>query len=482
MSGAELAALGPVLVLGAGITVLLVALAIRRHHGAALGLTAVTLLATCLTALVDRGSQGVTPLLVLDAYSRVVIALLAAAGLAVCLLLQGYFEGFEDRREEMYLLLLLAVLAGATLAASRHVASLLLGLETLSIALFAMIAYPLRHKRPLEAGIKYLVLSTAAAATLLFGLALVYAATGTLEFEALGEAAAALRPGPDATLFVLGASLAWVGFGFKLSLVPFHLWTADVYEGAPAPVTAFLATVSKGAVAALLLRWVDAVPLAAVPGLTEVLTAIAVATILLGNLLALLQPNVKRLLAYSSIAHVGYLLVPFLVGGELAAEAVLLYLVAYTVMTLGSFGAVTLASSPFRGGDLDRLEDYRGLFWRRPFLAVVFASSLLAQAGLPLTLGFLAKFYVLAAGVGARAWLLAGAVALGSAIGLYYYLRLAAVQFQQVAATAEAPPTGRTAAAGTAVLAVLLVLLFWLGTWPAGLMEWIAPAVAGLGS
>jgi NADH-quinone oxidoreductase subunit N len=481
VTGAELAALAPLLALGAGITLLLLALAVRRSHGLAVGLTVATLAAAGVAALGERAPQGVTALLVLDAYSRLVIALVAAAGVAVALLLRAYLASWEGQREEMYLLLLLAVLGAATLAASRHAASLLVGLETLSIALFGMIAYPRESRRPLEAAIKYLVLSTAAAATLFFGLALLYAATGALEFERLGEAIAFLAPGPEATLVAVGAAMAWVGFGFKLSLVPFHLWTPDVYEGAPAPVTAFLAAVSKGAVAALLLRYVDRFPAAAVPGLAFGLTAVAVATIVLGNLLALLQTNVKRLLAYSSIAHVGYLLVPFLLGGELAREAVLVYLVAYTVMTLGSFGAVTLVSTPLGEGDLDRLADYRGLFWRRPWLAAAFASTLLAQAGVPLTVGFLAKFYVLAAGAGAGAWLLVGAVALGSALGLYYYLRLAFALFaRDAAAPAPLPARAPGVAAGGLVLAVLVAALFWLGTLPAGLLDWIAPAAAAL--
>ena len=181
------------------------------------------------------------------------------------------------------------------------------------------------------------------------------------------------------------------GFGFKLALVPFHLWTPDVYQGAPAPVTAFVATVSKGAMfgasAALFLR-LDGTQHAPV---FTVFSILAIASMVAGNLLALLQDNVKRMLAYSSIAHLGYLLVAFLAAGQSGSEAITFYLVAYFVTTLGAFGVVTVLSTS--AGDAERLEDYRGLFWRRPALAAVFTAMLFSLAGIPLTAGFVGKFY-----------------------------------------------------------------------------------------
>ena len=227
-------------------------------------------------------------------------------------------------------------------------------------------------------------------------------------------------------LLLTGLALTLTGFGFKLGLVPFHLWTPDVYEGAPAPVTAFVATVSKGAMFALLLRYFHG------PGakgtVFVALSVVAVASMLVGNLLALLQDNVKRILAYSSIAHMGYVLVAFLAGGALAEQAVMFYLAAYFVTTLGALGIVTAISGAER--DADRLTDYSGLFWRSPATAGVMTAMMLSLAGIPLTAGFLGKFYVVAAGASATVWWLVIALVVTSVIGLYYYLRVVVIMYQ----------------------------------------------------
>ncbi len=471
----------PLLLMALGIVLVMLLIAAVRDHRAVAQLTTLGFLLTFAACLLPQGTAELTPLLLIDDYARFAMALIAAAGAITGLLLYGYLGEYEGYREEMYLLLLIAAFGAMVLAGARHAASLLLGLETLSVALFGMIAYPLRRKRPLEAGIKYLVLSAAATATLLFGFALVYAASGSLQFAPLGAALPLLDGAARATAQA-GLALIWAGFAFKLSLVPFHLWTADVYEGAPAPVTGFLATVSKGAVAVVLLRWLDAVPLAQTPLLAALLAALAVLSIAVGNLAALQQNNVKRLLAYSSIAHFGYLLVPFLVGGATAREAVLFYVAAYAVMTLGSFGAIAALSGPQARDDADHLYDYRGLFWRRPLVTAVFAPMLLAQAGVPLTVGFLAKFYILAAAVEQHGWGLALAVVIGSAVGLFYYQRLAIVQFlpkpggmKREGVWSEMSVTGGVA------LVVLLLALIGAGVWPQPLAAAVFRALASLG-
>src|SRR5690606_35499075 len=276
-------------------------------------------------------------------------------------------------------------------------------------------------------------------AFLLFGIALVYAETGTLGFAALA-AAAGSAPG----LYCLsGVALLLAGIGFKLSVVPFHMWAPDVYEGAPAPVTAFLAVVSKCAVFALLLRYSLSAGAFGFTGLVAILSAIAVLSMLAGNLLALLQDNVKRILAYSSIAHLGYALVAFLAGGALAVEAVSIYLAMYAITTLGAFAVVAALSRSGAERDADRLEDYAGLFWMRPWLAAAFAAMLLSLAGIPLTLGFIGKFYAVASGVSASLWIPVGALVVGSVISLYYYLRIIVAMLR----TAPAHPAPQAALA-----------------------------------
>lgn len=472
----QLLALAPILILAAGIVGLMLLIAVTRNHAATAQLTTFCFLVAAASVGLSDGALPITPLLISDELARVASVLMLGAGALLTLLSFGYMETVREDREEFYLLLLIAALGAVTLCMARHVASFMIGLELMAVSLFGLIAYTRAERRSLEAAFKYLVLSAAASATLLFGFALIYAAGGALSFTEMRAAGTALQ-GQDLQLSLIGAALVWVGVGFKLSLVPFHLWTADVYEGAPAPVTALLASLSKGAVAVVLLRWLAAEP----PGelLTQGLCVVAIATMLIGNLLALLADNVKRLLAYSSIAHFGYLLVPFLVGGELVQDAVLVYLAAYFIMTLGTFGVVIMLSASVAEGEADHLHDYRGLFWRRPYLTSVMTPMLLALAGIPLTAGFLAKFYVLAAGVDQQAWWLVGAVVLGSAIALYYYLRLIIVMFLPHPETEfdRVELTERTLTSGV-VLAVLFIALFWLGALPAGPLELLHAGLA----
>ena len=267
---------------------------------------------------------------------------------------------------------------------------------------------------------KYLVLGGSTSAFLLFGMALVYAVTGKMTPAAL---VATLHGGSGVDLMVVtGIVLILVGVGFKLAVVPFHMWTPDIYQGAPAPVTAFIATVSKTAVVALLLRFFRPVTVDHTSALFLVFAGISIASMLAGNLLALRQNNVKRILAYSSIAHLGYILVAFLAAGRNGTVAVTFYLVAYTATNLAAFGVVGVLSTA--DGDAEDIALYRGLGRRRPWLAAVFAVALLSLAGIPLTAGFIGKFYLITAGAGASLWVLVVVLVVSSTIGLYYYTRL----------------------------------------------------------
>ncbi len=317
---------------------------------------------------------------ILDSYSVLYMAILLAAAGFVFLFAYDYLDRRQEHREEFYLLVLLATTGSMVLAASRNFASLFLGLELLSVALYALIAY-LRHERVcIEAGIKYLVLAASSSSVLLFGLALIYSETGSMD---LSQFVTISNSGPGGSVVLLaGTMLALVGIGFKLAVVPFHMWTPDVYEGAPLPVTAFVATVSKGGMFALVLRWFHPAASGGLRGATgAVLAVIAIASMLSGNLLALRQMNVKRILAYSSIAHMGYLLVALLAGGALGLAAGTYYLIAYLVTILGAFGTMTALSGARR--EAASIESYRGLFWERPMVAGVFTTMLLSLAGIP---------------------------------------------------------------------------------------------------
>lgn len=452
----------------------------RRHHWWTGTLTVLGLNAA-LAAVIYVGVMlppvEVTPLLIVDGFACFYMGLLLITTLACSTLANAYMEGYQGNREEIYLLLLIAVLGAMVLVSSRHLAGFFIGLELLSVPVYGMVAYTFRNKRSLEAGIKYIVLSATASAMLLFGMALVYAATGTLSFHGLAYSfmgQAGLSP-----LLLAGTALIIAGVGFKLSIVPFHVWTPDVYEGAPAPVAAFLATASKTAVFAVLVRFVYESGALNVDILRHVLAALAGLSIIVGNLLALQQTNIKRLLGYSSIAHFGYLLVP-VVGGA-SPEAMTIYLVTYVVTSLGAFGVVTLMSSPYQGQDADQLYTYRGLFWRRPYLTAVMTVMLLSLAGIPVTAGFIGKFYVVAAGVSAQLWVLLALVVIGSAIGLYYYLRVMITLFliEPGLKRFDAPSNWGVRAGGVMVLG-LSVLMFIIGMYPQPLMELVQFAGFGM--
>jgi len=479
MTTGDLITLLPLIVLTVTPVVVMLAAAFWRSHALALALTLVGLAATMVSLFIaaTRTARQVTPLLSFDTYALFYIGLLVVATGAVAILSWSYLQHRHVHPEEYYMLLLTATLGGTVLVASTHFASFFLGLEILSVSLYALIVYPIYREQFVEAAVKYLVLAGATSAFLVFGMALVYAETGTMTASGLAPILAAGLGGQDVVV-TLGIVLLLVGVGYKLAVVPFHMWTPDVYQGAPAPVGAYVATVSKGAVFALLLRYFR--PVSLDPGSTLFLmfAAVAIASMVAGNLLALRQDNVKRVLAYSSIANLGYLLVAFLATGEQAAVAVTFFLVAYFATTLVAFGVVAALSTPER--DADSMDDYRGLARRRRWTATAFTVALFSLAGMPLTMGFIAKFYLVAAGAGAALWALIIVLVLTSTIGLYYYTRIVvAMWVRQPDESAEAV-SAAVGGGSAAVLAALTAFLIVFGVYPAPLIQLIERAVATL--
>ena len=470
MTAHDFAALLPLMILAAAPVVIMLVIAFRRSHVLTflLSLAAVILAILTLLCKPRPSSHKLTQLLVIDGYALFFIGLILLAGLFTLLLSYGYLNIHKESREEFYILFLSALLGSAILVSSVHFASFFLGLEILSVSLYALAAYMRMNELCIEAGVKYLILAAFSSAFLVFGMALIYAHMGTMEFSRLAvKMAAGADMGP---ILLAGTVFIIVGIGFKLAVVPFHLWVADVYEGAPAPVTAFIATISKGAVFAILLRYFMQVDMLRGNPLFVFFVCVAIASMFAGNLLALFQDNIKRLLAYSSIAHMGYLLVAFLASGELRVTAVVFYLLAYFIMTLGAFGVVTILSGQER--DADRLDDYKGLFFRRPWLAGSFTVMLLSLAGIPLTAGFIGKFYVLAAGVSSVLWMPVICLVVASVIGLFYYLRVIVALYTPVPEAAAV--VGYSMQAGVLALSVLTVLLVWIGVYPGPVLEAIA--------
>ncbi len=366
-------------------------------------------------------------------------------------------------REEYYIILFTSTLGASLLAVANHFILFFLGIETLSISLYILIAFQRSKDSSIEAGIKYLILASVSSAFLLFGMALIYSALGTMQFK--GIVTALSNSGQLSPLVLSGFSMILVGIGFKLALVPFHMWTPDVYQGAPAPVTAYIATVSKGAVMAVLIRFFFNISGFDNHYFFILISVMAILSMFIGNMLAIRQQNIKRLLAYSSITNMGYLVIILLTGSDKGIQASIFYFVSYFITTIGAFGVITLLSTPRY--EAEKIEDYKGLFWKRPWIALVFSLSMLSLAGIPVTAGFIAKFYVILEGLNAGLMVLVFSMIINSVIGLYYYLRVITTMFSAANET-ELPSLSLT---GKITLSLIALSIIMLGVYPGWLIN-----------
>lgn len=479
MNSTDLLALLPLIVMAVAPVLVMVVAAFRRSHRVSLVLSLLgyTLGFIALFVAIPYIPRQITPLVIVDRYGLFYMGLLFATGFAVSLLSYGYMESFDGAKDEYYVLVLLATFGSSVLVVSNHFATFFLGLEILSVSLYAMVSYTQLPRRRIEAAMKYLILAGASAAFLLFGMALIYSIAGTMNFTQMATTDV-LQVGASPVLFT-GIGLLFVGIGFKLALVPFHLWTPDVYQGAPSPVTAFIATVSKGGMFALTLRYFNDISFHTNTTVWWMFAVIAIASMLIGNILAVMQNNVKRILAYSSIAHLGYLTVAFLASGPIAPRAVSFYLVSYFLTTVCAFGVITLLSNVEH--ETEEINDYTGLFWRHPWLATIFTLSLFSLGGIPPTSGIIGKIYIAAAGVSSSLWLLLFVLVFGSIIGIFYYLRIVIAMFRQDVPEEEVPAlTLSPYMSGRAVLTVLAVFILGLGVYPGLLMQLIDKMITGL--
>ena len=473
----DIRALLPLIVPAASAVFIMLLISVHRNHLLTflLTMTGLVFAFASLYAVSPFLPLQVTKLLVLDSYAFFFMGLIISAAIVTAVFSYGYLCKSRVLREEYYLLMLLAVVGACVLVASSHFISFFLGLEILSVSLYALIAYQRSGESAIEAGMKYLVLAAVSSSFLLFGMALIYFESGSMDF---GRLSLLLNSTNSSIVYLAGSVMLLTAIGFKLGVVPFHLWTPDVYEGAPAPVTGFVATVSKGAVFALLLRYFGAHNQHFGSSLFTIFAVMAAASMLAGNLLALFQNNLKRILAYSSISHLGYLLVAFLAGGGLAVTAVMFYLVAYLVTTLGAFGTITVLSDGAE--EAGTLDHFRSLAFDRPWLTGVFAAMIFSLAGIPLTAGFVGKFYLLYAGVISALWLLVILLVLSSVIGLFYYLRIILVMFERKEKTAkEIYKFHAVSFAEGAMLAMLTLFLILLGVYPSPLIQ-VIQNIAGL--
>jgi len=427
MTRIDFLCLAPLLIVATAPIVIMLTVAIKRNFRVVcmFSLLMFILAFLSLFLVLPHTTRHFYPLLLFDNYSLLFLGIIYFTSIVVTMLSYGYLKQQGGEREEYFIVLFVAVLGASVLVTAEHFVSFFLGLETLSISLYILVAYLRSRDQCIEAGVKFLVIASLATAFLLFGMGLVYAGTGTMNFREIlppEENTGAIPP-----LMLAGFGLMLAGIGFKLAVVPFHMWTPDIYEGAPVPVTTFIATISKGAVLALGLRFFIDTRSYENGQLVIVISIISILSMFTGNLLALRQGNLKRLLAYSSIAHLGYLLIPLLTGTRAGVESAVFYLAAYVITTLGAFGVISALSVSDR--DAYDINDLKGLFHRDPLIAGVLTLALLSLAGLPLTAGFMSKFFLVLAGVKSGLWLLAFSLIINSVISLYYYLRVVKIMF-----------------------------------------------------
>lgn len=418
------------------------------------------------------GPNAFGPQFVEDSFGAFIGIVVTVATLFSVLLSETYLRKAGRLRGEYYSLLLFSASGMLLFASSTELLTLFLGLELLSIPLYVLSGFLRKDERSLEAGLKYFLLGAFSSAVFLFGGALVYGATGTTDL------AAALTLAPSDPLLQVGYVLLLSGFLFKAATVPFHMWAPDVYEGAPTAVTAFMATAVKAAAFGALARVLFlAAPVNSLLPAPEFLWWIAVLTMTVGNLAALTQSNVKRMMAYSSIAHAGYMLIGLVTftasGDREALSAVLYYLLAYTLMNIGAFGVVILWGE--RGEERLEISDYAGLGWRTPGLALAMSVFMISLAGLPPTAGFLGKYVLFQNAVEHGFVSLVVIAVLNSALSVYYYLRVLVALYMRPAER-ELVLERSTVVAG--VVTICALGLIWIGSAPDSILPG-APAFMG---
>lgn len=469
-------AISPVLVMvGAALAIVLARALLRRRgpvNEISLGISLVGVVATGVLLgfqwndVRDHGAMNtIAGALRVDTFGVFLGVVVMAATAMALFLAASYLRREQLEGPEYYALLLISAAGMLMMTTANDLIVVFLALEVLSIPLYVLAAFDRRRLSSQESGIKYFVLGAFSSAVFLYGVALVYGGTGTTSLTGISRFLAANTLFDQGTLLA-GLALLLVGIGFKIAAVPFHMWTPDVYQGAPTPVTAFMSSATKAAGFAALLRVFGvAFPLYRTDW-RPAIWVLAALSLIVGSVAAVVQTDVKRILAYSSISHAGYILIGFQANTERGRQASLVYLLVYAFMTVGAFAVITVATR--RGDDHHSLDDYRGLALRRPVVGGLLAFFVLAQAGVPLTGGFVVKLQVFAAAVEANEYALAIIGVLAAVVAAFFYLRIAVALFTRNEGD-EPEPTASTRRVdvwtGT-VLAVATAAVLFAGILP----------------
>jgi NADH-quinone oxidoreductase subunit N len=426
-------------------------------------------------ALWDQNQLAFGGLMAADNFALVFnCVFLIGAVMSILLSLNDHESGYL-LYPEFFAIMMFAAVGMILMAGGTNLLTLFIGLETLSISLYILAGFKKNEVRSLESAFKYFLLGAFASGFLLYGIAFIYGAAGSLD---LAQVSSYVRNNGIAEnpLMLLGGLLVMVGLGFKVAMVPFHMWAPDVYEGAPTPITAFMSTGSKAAGFAAMLRVLVSSTDGAASDWVAVLWVLSVLSMFIGNIAAIVQSNLKRMLAYSSIAHAGYVLVGIVAWNEAGAASVIFYLLSYTFMNIGAFGVISMISSKEK--EYTTLNDVRGLAFQRPFIAVVMALFMFSLAGLPPTAGFVGKFYLFSAAVKAGHIPLVIIGVINSMISLYFYLGVVVVMFMKEVQQPLAAP--KRIAAVTTSLFLAAVGTLGLGLFPSQVIGQLRMVVSHL--
>lgn len=401
----------------------------------------------------NKGATYFADVIAIDRFSVLASITICLAVIFGALMMSAYLVRMNADGPELYALLLTSAIGALVMVAANELIVLFLGLEILSLSLYLLAASNRDREQSQESGLKYFILGGFSSAFFLYGVALIFGSTGSTKISGIGQVlSGSISIGNTDAMLLVGIGMLLVGLGFKVSAAPFHVWTPDVYEGAPTPVTAFMASAGKVAAFAALIRILTVGLEQRVDDWRPVVWALAILTVFTGSILAVVQTNVKRMLAYSSISHAGFILVGVEAAGHAGSDGIatsMNYLAIYTVLVMGSF-AIVLALSGNTDGETN-LSDFKGLAKRRPALALAFTVLLFAQAGVPLTAGFVSKFAVIKSSVEANSYVLALAAMVAAVIGAYLYLRIA------VSMWLEEPESDSEISVDPAVVIVIVV-------------------------
>jgi len=470
VNSGDILSIAPVIVLSIfGIYLVLQGIFAPRLHRLTLpylGLVGIGVAMTANFLLLGKTETTFSGMIRVDSITVVLNFIFLTTAALSLLLTTSYSDQVKIEFIEFAPLMLFATVGMMLMGSAASLMIIFLGLETMSIALYVLAGFRRHNRRSLESALKYFLLGAFATGFLLYGIALTYGAVGTTELQKITEFIAKDPLHPSA-LLVFGIGLIIVGFGFKVALVPFHMWTPDVYEGAPMPVTAYMAVGAKAAGFAAIIRVLSIAAIQISYDWTQILWILAVLTMTTGNIIALVQDNIKRMLAYSSIAHAGYILMGVVAGNDLSVRAILFYLIAYMFMNLGAFAVASIVS-----GNEERrvkIEYFSGLGFSRPILGLAMAVCMFSLAGLPPTAGFMGKFYLFSAALkSGYLWLVIFGV-INSLISVYYYLRVVVAMYMQDPVDQKAIPQ-LAPGVGLVILAAILGI-FYLGLFPNAMLS-----------